>query len=115
MVAACSKPPTATGVCKQLETAGVAAGCHTAQAGGLGGAASEYVEFELPSVPGHGGAVYRFQTDADYTTTTDGFQRAAALAGPHRYGNAKARTFVQMNSGASSEVGAKVKAVVDSL
>lgn len=114
-VAACGKGPTAMDVCHRLESAGVAANCRGGTPNGLGAAAVEDAEFDLSSVPEHGGAVLRFDTDEAYDRTVDSFSKAAALAGPHRYGSRKTRIFVQMNEGASSAVGAQAKAVVDAL
>jgi hypothetical protein len=111
----CSKPPSALDVCHQLETAGVAAGCKEDKPGGLGAAAVEAAAFDLPSVPGKSGQVLRFDRDEFFSATEDAFGKAAILAGPHRYGSKKARIFVQMNEGASLEVGKRTKAVVDAL
>ncbi len=102
-------------VCQQLEAASVAANCRNSPPGGLGAAAVEDAAFDLPSVPGRGGMVLRFDKDETYDRTVDSFSNAAMLAGPHRYGSRKARIFVQMNEGASAEIGAKTKAVVDAL
>lgn len=112
---ACSKPVTAMQACEQLVKAGVGASCHSDTPSGLGGAALERVEFDLPSVAGEHGVVLLFQTDADYETTVASYQNLAALSGPHRYGNAKRRIFVQENRGLSGELGMKTKAVVDAL
>jgi hypothetical protein len=102
-------------VCQQLESAGVASNCRNATPGGLGAAAAEEAAFDLPSVSDHGGQVLRFDTDDAYDRTVDSFSKAAILSGPHRYGSRKARIFVQMNEGASPEIGAKAKAIVDGL
>lgn len=110
--------PSAGDVCHQLEAAGVAAKCQVASrgdAGLLAQAASEIVEFDLPSVPGKRGTVLRFADAASYEQTVKGYEAAAILAGPHRYGSSRARIFVQMNSAASNEVGAKASAVVSAL
>ncbi len=115
LLAGCPKPPTPSEVCAKLVSAGVASNCHAETPAGLGGRAREEVAFDLPSVPGHGGGVYGFETDADYSSTVQSFEAAAVLAGPWRFGSAKARIFVQMNDGAKPEVGAKARAVVDGL
>ena len=111
----CSKPVTAIGVCGKLVEAKLATDCKTTPAAGLGLAATEHAEFNLPSVLGKTGQVMLFDRDAFYTSTVDAYGKAVAIAGPRQYGNPKARVFVQINSGASSEVGAKTKAVVDAL
>ena len=69
----------------------------------------------MPSVPGHGGAVMAFEKSEDYDATVQAFAAAAVMAGPHRYGNPKARIFVQFNEGASPDVGDKAKAVIAGL
>lgn len=111
----CGKKPTAMAVCKQIEAAGVGTGCKEDKPGGLGAAASEKAVFDLPTVPGKGGAVYAFPNDDAFEATEKAFEGAAMLAGPHRYGSKKARIFVQMNEGADLEVGKKAKAVVEGL
>jgi hypothetical protein len=114
-VTGCSKRPSAADVCKKLEASGVAASCRTDSPNGLGAAASEKVSFDLPSVPGKTGAVFGFASADSYKSTTGAFEGAAMLAGPHRYGSEKALIFVQMNSGATPDVGGKAKAVVEAL
>jgi hypothetical protein len=115
LMVACGKPPTAMEACNKLTSAGVAANCQIDKPGGLGADASEKVAFELPSVPGKGGAVYRFDNDEAYDSTVKSFDDAKVLAGPHRYGSRKARIFVQFNDGASMDVGAKAKATIADL
>lgn len=107
--------PTAMSVCRQLEAAKVASGCREDKPAMLGAAASQKVAFDLPSVPGKGGQVLAFDSDGAYQQTADAFLKAAALAGPHRYGNPGKRIFVQFNDGASLDTGKTAKSVVDSL
>jgi hypothetical protein len=83
--------------------------------GGLQATASEVEDFDLPSVPGHGGSVMRFPNPEAYDAAVAAFAAMAALAGPHRYGSRKALIFVQMNEGASADIGAKARAAVDAL
>ena len=111
---ACSKPPTAKDVADKLTAAGVLANCKQEPPKGLNARASEYWNCELPSVPGKGAGVMIFADDDSYQATVKAFEAAALLAGSHRYGNAKARVFVQMNQDASLDVGNKAKAVVES-
>lgn len=111
----CAKKPTAMEACKKLEIAGVASGCHESKPEGLGSAAVERAEFSLPTVPDKGGSVYRFDKEDTYTSTVTAFEKVAMLAGPHRYGSAKTLLFLQMNEGASLEVGKRAKAVMDAL
>jgi hypothetical protein len=77
--------------------------------------ASDYVVFDLPSVPGKTGQVLQFRNTSDYTEAVQDFETAAALTGPHRYGSAKARIYVQLNSGAPADAGTKAAAVVAGL
>ncbi|HEX7601640.1 MAG TPA: hypothetical protein VF316_08550 [Polyangiaceae bacterium] len=43
------------------------------------------------------------------------YEAAAILAGPHRYGSAKALIFVQLSDKASLDVGKKARGIVDAL
>lgn len=115
VVVACSKPPSSADVCQKLVAAGVASNCHADTPIGLGARANEETAFDLTSVPGHGGAVFAFEKADDFESTVKAFEGASVLAGPWRFGNAKARIFVQMNDGAKPDVGQKAKAVVDGL
>lgn len=112
---ACSNKPSAPSVCQKLVETGVAANCRAGQPTGLGAAAVESAEFDLPSVPGHGGAVFRFDAEAPYDSTVAAFAKAAVLAGPHRYGSKRSLIFVQANEKLSADNGAKMKAAVDAL
>jgi hypothetical protein len=116
-VGGCGAKPNPVDVCKSLEAAGVAkAGtCKEDKPGMISARAQEMQSFELANVPGEGGQVLSFANADAYTATTTAFEKAAMLAGPHRYGSAKALIFVQMNAGASLEDGKKAKAVVDAL
>ncbi len=114
-LAACSKKPSALETCQKLEAAGIAAGCKADQPAGLGAGAKEKVAFDLPSVAGKTGAVFTFGDDAAFDATVGAFEKAAILAGPHRYGSKKALTFVQINNGLAAADGAKAKGVVDAL
>jgi len=113
--AACHSKPTAAGVCGKLVAAGVAANCKSGTPGGLGAAASEQAVFDLPSVPGETGQVLRFDKSSDFEATTKAYDAVAVLAGRHRYGSSAALIFVQLNSGASTDIGAKAEAVVNAL
>jgi hypothetical protein len=111
----CSKPITALQVCQKLQEAGVAANCRAGKPSGLGANATEAADFDLPSVPGHGGLVLRCDTVQAYEGTVRGYDDAKVLAGPHRYGNADRKVFVQFNESATMDVGAKARAVVQGL
>jgi hypothetical protein len=112
----CSKKPVAAlEVCQKLVEAGLAANCHEAQPRGLAADARRQVDFDLPSVPGHGGAVFSFDTAEAYDATVKSFEGAKVLTGPHRYGSRKALIFTQLNDGLSMDLGDKVKALVEGL
>ncbi|MFO0590324.1 MAG: hypothetical protein U0441_22470 [Polyangiaceae bacterium] len=115
LAAGCGTTPAAQDVCAKLEAAGVARGCHEVKAEVINARARTKYDFDLVHVPGEGGAVLDFAKDDDYETTVKMYEAAAMFAGPHRYGNAKARVFVQMNAGASLEEGKQVKALVEGL
>jgi hypothetical protein len=111
----CSKSVTAMDVCRTLEKDGVAANCREDKPGGLGAAAIENAQFDLPSVPGKTGQVMRFDRSDAFEATETLFVKAAMLAGPHRYGNKQKMIFVQINQGLSLELGKAAKATVDKL
>ena len=117
LLAACNKAQvTALEVCAKLTAQGVASGCKDGgPSEGIAAAASERAVFDLPSVPGETGQVLRFGKSSDYDATLKAFDAMAALAGRHRYGSERALIFVQLNSKASTEVGAKASAVVGAL
>lgn len=112
----CSKPGvTAMQVCQKLEAEGVAANCKEGKPAGLGAAAAEQAVFDLPSVQGKTGQVLRFEKAEFLESTEKAFGAMAALAGRHQYASKKALVFVQLNSEAPAEIGAKAKTVVDGL
>lgn len=111
----CSKKPGAADVCKQIEATGVGANCRASQPAGLAAGAAEKYEFDLPSVAGKTGQVLRFDSEDKLAATSDAFEKAGMLAGPHRYGSKKALVFVQANNGLAAAEGAKLKSVVDAL
>lgn len=106
---------TPESVCSQIEEAGIGENCVLGEARGLAVAATEVYDFDLPSVPGEGGAVMVFDDPEQYRKTVESYADAAFLAGPHRYGSDSALIFVQINEGLSSDDGQKVKDIVDSL
>lgn len=110
--------PSAGDVCRQLEAVGVAHKCQVASRGDLGTiarSASEYVTFGITTTPGKPGKVLRFRNAADFGDAVSGFEAAAFLIGPHRYGSSKALIFVQLPKETSADVGAKASAVVSAL
>lgn len=106
---------TAESVCAQIEEAGIGANCVRGEGNGLALAATEVYDFDLPSVPGEGGAVMAFDDVDLYQKTVQSYEDAAFLAGPHRYGSEQALIFVQINEGLSPSDGQKVKGIVDAL
>lgn len=106
---------TPESVCAQIEQTGIGENCVRGEGTGLALAATEVYDFDLPSVPGEGGAVMAFDDVDLYEKTVQSYEDAAFLAGPHRYGSESAMIFVQINEGLSSSDGQKVKEIVDSL
>ena len=113
--AGCATPPTASEVCKKLESAGVAKGCKQTVPSAMNARAKEEYVFDLIAPKGKTGHVLGFEKTDDYDATVKAYEAMAILAGSHRYGSAKARIFVQLNSEASLDTGKKAKAVVDGL
>jgi hypothetical protein len=112
----CSKKPvTAMEVCQKLVEGGIASNCHEKTPEGLAADARREAEFDLPSVPGHGGAVFSFDKAEAYDATAKIFEDAKVLTGPHRYGNKKALIFTQINKGMSMDLGDKAKTLIESL
>jgi hypothetical protein len=115
-LAGCAKaPPTAASVCAKLEAEGVATGCKPGTPAAMGARAAELVTFDLAGVPARTGQVMSFADAEAYTATVQGFDAAAAFAGPHRYGNDQARILVALHSAAPPTLGAKAQSVVDGL
>lgn len=106
--------PTAYEVCEKLKTAGVAEHCRSATPGGLGSAARQRVEFDIPGEK-RTGQVLTFDRDDFYESTVRAFGAAAALAGRHQYGNPGALVFVQLNSETSDATGDAARRVVAGL
>ena len=108
---------SAESVCKALETEGIATqgSCKKDEPKMVSAKAKTKYSFDLASVEGETGQVLDFADESSFDATVAVFDEMAMLAGPHRYGSAKAMIFVQFNSGASAEIGNKAKAVVDGL
>lgn len=117
LLSGCAAKPAASDVCKQIEGAGVAkpGTCKAETPAVMAARAKEKIAFDLAAVPGKTGQVLSFAKAEDYTATVKAFEAAAMLAGPHRYGSEKALIFVQLNDGASVDVGNKVKGLVAGL
>lgn len=111
----CEAKPTAAEVCAKLAGAGVAAGCKQKVPAAMNARAKEEYVFDLVAPKGKTGHVLAFEKADDYDATVKAYEGMAMLAGSHRYGSAKARIFVQLNSEASLDTGKKAKAVVDGL
>ncbi|WP_441288470.1 hypothetical protein ACSRUE_42035 [Sorangium sp. KYC3313] len=114
-IAGCSQKPAAAEVCSKLEAAGIAKNCREAKPLALTARAAQKYDFDLVEVPGKTGQVLTFAADDDYSATVEAFKAMAMLAGPHRYGNQKARVFLQMNDGASLDTGKKAQGVIEGL
>lgn len=108
----CGAKPTAESVCRQIEAAGVGKGCTSAKPEMMSARARTRFNFDLVHVPGKTGQVLDFASGDDYDATEKAFAAAALLAGPHRYGNASTRIFVQVNSGASLDDGKALAGIV---
>ena len=108
-------PPTPESVCAELVTAGIATNCRRTVPGGAGSRARERYDFDLVSVPGEGGSVFSFDTDADYDWTVDFYADLALVSGPHRYGNRDRRIFLQMNKNVPLEAGDRTRAIIEGL
>ena len=109
----CRKPPSAMDVCLRLEKEQLATQCTVGQVGGLGSAAREHVDFDLPSNPGHKGQVLAFNELSDLQATDHAYEAMAALAGRHRYASSKARIFVQLNAQTPEEAGQRIKKIIE--
>lgn len=115
LLAGCPSKPSASAVCAQIVAAGIGKNCKEGKPLMMSARAKTKYDFDLVSVPGKGGQVLDFGSADDFKATVDAFNQAGMLAGPHRYGSEKASIFVQMNDGASLEVGKKTKALVEAL
>lgn len=102
----------AKSICESLTSQGFGTNCKEDKPSGLGAAAWQNYVFDLPEPKGKTCQILTFKTDADYQATVKAFDGAATLAGPHRYGNAKARVFVQCNSGMPRDAGGKLEQAV---
>ena len=56
-----------------------------------------------------------FDRDDMYDHAVKSYLQAVLLAGKHQYGNPKKRIFVQLNKGASNEVGDQTRDIVNGL
>ncbi len=104
--------PTAADVCARLERASVANRCRPSTPGGLGSAAIERIEFDIPDLKG-GGQVLRFEKSEYYEGAVSAFAAASVLVGRHQYGNPRTLIFVQLNSEATQWTGDNARAVVN--
>lgn len=110
----CSNKPSAMSVCKELEAAGVGKNCHNATKRGLlGRAARDAVVIDLPN--GKTGGVLSFDDTDAFEATVSAYAKASIFMGRHRYGNAKALIFVNLDSESDDGAGNKAKRVVDEL
>lgn len=105
----------AKAVCDKLAAAGFGSGCKQTEPHGLASAAWLAYDLELVEPKGKTCGVFSFKRTTDFDATTKAFDKAAALAGPHRYGNAKALVFVQCNKGMERSKGEELEKVISSL
>ena len=116
LLAACSPSgPSALDVCQKLVDAKLAESCESDSPAGLGAAASQMAAAKLVAPAGKKAQVLVFDSADAYEKTVKAFEGAAMLAGPHRYGNASKRVFVQANDGMSKDDGEKLRAIVEAL
>ena len=111
----CGSDLDAKTACEKLTGQGLGASCTKDSPGGLGAAAWEKYDFEIPEPKGKKCQVLAHKSDADLEGTIKGFDAAAGLAGPHRYSNKAKRIFVQCNSDMPREAGEKIEAAVKAL
>lgn len=110
-----SEAVSAENACKKLAKSVGGGECTKGQPGGLGAAAWENYGFELSEPKGKTCQVMSFKKAADLASTEKAYDGAAALAGPHRYGNKDALIFVQCNSGMPRPDGEKLEAALGKL
>lgn len=106
---------SASDACESLTGQGFGSDCTKDEPGGIGAAAWEKYNFDLEEPKGKKCQVLSFKDAEGYDATVKAFGGAAALVGPHRYGNAKRRIFVQCNSDMPRDQGTKLEAAVSAL
>jgi len=114
-LAACTPKPSASDACAKIVAAGIGTGCHEVPPLALNARANHKFDFDLVGVKGKTGGVMSFDSKDAYDATVKGFEAAAVLAGPYRYGNEKALIFAQANSGLSLADGNKLRSVIEGL
>lgn len=101
--------------CEKLTAAGLGSNCEKGKPGGLGAAGYEKYDYDLAEPAGKKCQIIAHESDEKLKATIDGYERAAMLAGPHRYASKKRLLFVQCNDGMPADVGEKLKAAVNDL
>lgn len=115
MLVGCGGGMSAKDACEKLKAGGHGTACTEDKPGGLGAAATGKFDLALEEPKGKTCQVLSFKSKDDFDTTVKAFDGAAALAGPHRYGNPAKLIFVQCNDGLAAEKGASIKKTVESL
>jgi len=113
----CGRPVAAADVCQKLREAGVAVHCRPDKPSAFVTVpdAFEVEVFDWPSVPGKGGAVFRFRTTEAYEAIVNSVGDPGALSGPYWYGSRRRRIFVQFEGGTSMDLRARARSVIDGL
>jgi hypothetical protein len=102
---------TAMDACERFVTSGAASGCEsTTVEPALTPGARERVVFRLPS--GHRGQVFDFEDNDSYAKSAKSIEDISA-AGRHRWGNERAKIYVQLNKDATDAEAAKIKSILD--
>lgn len=114
-VVSCGNAMSAKDACEKLTKAGFGSNCTKDEPGGVGAAAWENYAFDLTEPKGESCQVLSFKKREDYDATVKAFDAAAALAGPHRYGNPGKLIFVQCNEKMPRDKGAELEKTVSAL
>jgi hypothetical protein len=102
---------TAMDACHRFESAGFASKCKQESVEpALTPGAKQRVLFVLPS--GKPGQVFSFDDKGDYEKSAKSIEDLSS-AGKHRWGNNKARIYVQLNKDATDDEAEKIKSVLD--
>lgn len=102
---------TAIDACRRFESAGFASKCREESVEpALTPGARQRVLFDLPS--GKRGQVFSFDDKGDYEKSAKSIEELSS-SGKHRWGNAKARIYVQLNKDATDDEAEKVRSVLE--
>jgi hypothetical protein len=107
--------------CAHLARENIARGCERVIPQAPSARARLRIYFDLLSVTSEDesdrfdGSVMSFDDAEDFDSVVRGYEEAAFVAGPHRYGNRARLLFVQLNHDTPLEVGDRVRAMVEAL